>query len=314
MGEPAPAASVTPTSRFVLAWVIMLGSLVGFWCCRPWLSVKTFNYGQIVVLMLTWKVASLLCLPPSDWARFPVHRLLAYLIWIGMQPRLFLAGRAPTPNAPAPTVLGCLGNGVTGAALIWWVPLYLPAETPLTLRVWIALVGFGLLSLFARLDLWALVFRLIGFPVEKLFVCPIAATTLGEFWGQRWNRIVSGMLRDVVFLPLARRAGVWISLFVVFLYSGLYHEAVSFMAESGYGGPTAYFLLQFAGVALETVRPVRRWFHAHPWVGRLWTALVVLLPAPLLLHPAFVDQFVVPMFAEMGVPGLEAFAEPASGG
>src|SRR3954464_12328413 len=99
---PAPRDPPVPTSRYLLAWAILLVGLVGFWGCRPWLDVKTFNYGQFVVLLLTWKIASLLCLPPGDWARFPFWRRVAYLVWIGMQPRLFLVGREPNPGAPAP--------------------------------------------------------------------------------------------------------------------------------------------------------------------------------------------------------------------
>jgi hypothetical protein len=301
-----PEARERPASipRFVLAWTILLGSLVGFWSCRPWLDEQAFQYGQLAVLMVTWKVATLLCLSPGEWARFPWHRLVTYLVWIGMQPRLFLVGYQPNPGAPQPTLVGILVNGLTGAVLLWLVPRFLPASTPLAVRVWIALGGFGFLCLMARLDVWALIFRAFGIPVEKLFVCPVAATTLGEFWGQRWNRIVSGMLRDVVFMPVARRAGVRTALFVVFLYSGLYHEIVSFIAESGYGMPTAYFLLQFLGVAIENVRAVRRWLRRRPWVGRLWTMSVVILPCGLFLHPGFIDRFVLPMFAEMRVPGF----------
>jgi hypothetical protein len=49
-----PATSTTSlqtsTRRFVLAWVVMVGGLAGFWCCRPWLGTRTFNIGQIVIL------------------------------------------------------------------------------------------------------------------------------------------------------------------------------------------------------------------------------------------------------------------------
>src|SRR5439155_9077795 len=34
----------TPMRRFVLAWAVMIGGLVGFWFCRPWLGTKAFNY------------------------------------------------------------------------------------------------------------------------------------------------------------------------------------------------------------------------------------------------------------------------------
>jgi alginate O-acetyltransferase complex protein AlgI len=301
---PEPGTATTPTRRYLLAWAALLAGLVGPWCCRPWLDMKTFGWVAIIALMGTWKVATLLCLPPGDWARFPWYRLVAYCVWFGMQPRLFLVGYEPDADAPRPTLRSLLLNAATGEVLLWLVPRVLPASTPLTVRVWIGLVGFGFIGLMARFDFYALVFRVLGIPVEKLFVCPVAATTLGEFWGQRWNRIVSEMFRDVVFRPAARRAGARLALFVVFLYSGLYHEITSFVAGSGYGGPTAYFLLQFLGVALENIRPVRRWLRSRPWVGRAWTLGVVVLPCGLLLHPGFVDRVVVPMLEEMRVPGL----------
>src|SRR5262249_54561721 len=153
----------------------------------------------------------------------------------------FLKGQLTAADAPLPSVSGILLNGLAGVALLWLVPHLLPAVTPATIRFWIALVGFCFLSLFARLDIVALIFRAMGFAVEKVMDCPIAATSLGDFWGRRWNRIVSGMLREVVFFPMARWAGSRVALFAVFLYSGLYHEGVSFMAGSGYGGPSLYF-------------------------------------------------------------------------
>ncbi len=235
---PTPRRSA-PTRRFVLAWALMFGGLVGFWCCRPWLGTRAFNYGQFVVFLVTWKIASLLCLPPGAWARLTPLRLLAYCFWSGMQPKQFLEGQATAADAPVPSVSGILLNALTGAALLWLVPRLLPAATPRTVRFWIALVGLGFLTLFARLDFGALIFRAMGFPVEKVMDCPIAATTLGDFWGRRWNRIVSGMLREVIFFPVARWAGARVALLAVFLYSGLYHEVISFMAGSGYGGPTA---------------------------------------------------------------------------
>src|SRR5262249_2854902 len=159
-----------------------------------------------------------------------------YCFWIGMQPRQFLVGYQPPAGTPVPTVRVLLQNALAGAALLWLVPYALPASTPLTVRCWIGLTGLGLLSLFARLDLAPLTSRLLTSPVDKQWANPLAATPLGEFWGQRWNRVVSGLLRDVVFFPIARRAGARFALFVVFAYSGLYHEFVSFLTGSGYGG------------------------------------------------------------------------------
>ncbi|MFI5456229.1 MAG: MBOAT family protein [Isosphaerales bacterium] len=294
-----------PSGRFVLAWALMIGSLVGFWCCRPWLGARAFNYGQLAVFLATWKIASLLCLPRAAWARLTPLRLLAYCFWYGMQPQQFQKGKVTAAHAPVPTVSGTMLNALAGAALLWLVPHLLPAATPLTIRFWIALVGLGFLSLFARLDVAALIFRAMGFPVEKLMDCPIAATTLGDFWGRRWNRVVSGMMREVIFFPVARRAGARVALFAVFVYTGLYHEGISFMARSGYGGPMLYFLVQYLGVAIENGRPARRLLRGHAWLGRAWTVAVVVLPVGLLLPPALVDGILVPFMVQTGVPGLE---------
>ncbi len=283
----------------------MVGGLVGFWCCRPWIGTRAFNFGQLVVLMLTWKIASLLCLAPAAWARFTPLRLLAYCCWIGMQPTQFLKGQRTAPGAPVPTVHGFLLNVLAGVALFWLVPRLLPTATPRMIRFWIALIGIGFLELVARCDLWALMFRAMGFPVEKLWDCPMAATNLGDFWGRRWNRIVPGMLREVIFLPAARRAGARIALLAVFLYSGLYHEIFSFLTRSGYGGATLYFLVQYVGVAIENTRPARRWFRGHPWLGRGWTWAVVILPVSLIMQPSLVEGYLIPMLVKAGVPGFE---------
>jgi hypothetical protein len=292
------------TGRFVLAWALIVGGLAGFWCCRPWLSTTAFNYGQLIVLLVSWKIASLLCLPADAWSKFTPLRLLAYCLCFAMQPQQFLRGRQPVRGAPVPTLFSVAVNAATGAALLWLAPRFLPAATPLMVRFWIALVGLCFLSLFARLDIYVLIFRAMGFQVEKMFACPVAATTLGEFWGNRWNRLVSGFLREVLFLPLARRSSPRIALFAVFLYSGMYHELVSFMAGSGYGGPMLYFMVQYVGVVIESVRPFRRRLQRHPWLGRVWAFLVVVLPVGLFVHPGLVDGYLLPLLVGLGVPGL----------
>jgi alginate O-acetyltransferase complex protein AlgI len=283
----------------------MVGGLAGFWCCRPWLGTSTFIIGQIVVLMASWKVASLLCLPPEAWARFTRLRLLAYCVWPGMQPTQFLKGQRTAPGAPVPTVRGFLLNLATGATLFWLVPRLLPAATPFPVRFWLGLVGLTFLGLIARFDFYALIFRAMGFAVEKLWDCPIAATSLGDFWGRRWNRLVSGALRDYIFYPLARRGGARVALLAVFVYSGFYHEFLSFMARAGYGGPFLYFMLQYLGVAAENSRAARRLLREQPWLGRVWTAAVIIIPIRLILSPALVHDYLVPLLVQAGVPGLD---------
>src|SRR5262245_49881578 len=137
-----PDVTASPR-RLALAWALMVGGLAGFWYCRPWLPPAAYNYGQLFVLLGTWKVASLLALPPAEWSRFTPLRFLAYCLFPGMQPRQFLAGREPVRGAPVPTVSGILFNIAGGATLLLLVPRVLPAWTPLAVRFWIGLVGLG---------------------------------------------------------------------------------------------------------------------------------------------------------------------------
>src|SRR5205085_9155163 len=124
---------------------------------------------------------------PGGWRQLPLPRLLAYLVWPGMQPSLFLLSRRPTSRDDVPTWNGNLINLVFAAALLWLVPRWLPVETPLLVRAWIGLIGELILVSFALFDAWVILYRAGGIGVEKLFVNPVAATSLMDFWGRRWN-------------------------------------------------------------------------------------------------------------------------------
>jgi alginate O-acetyltransferase complex protein AlgI len=171
-------------------------------------------------------------------------------------------------------------------------------------RIVSGLIGGALLVLFVRFDVAVMIFRALGFGVERFWNCPIASTSLAEFWGVRWNRIVSGWLREVIFQPLARRAGATVAMLAVFFYSGLFHETFSFIAEGGYGLPMLYFLIQGAGVWVEGRRGFRRLLLRRPWLGRTWTFAVVVGPAALMINPWVVESIVMPLLREWKVPGV----------
>jgi hypothetical protein len=282
----------------------MLGGLVGFWLLRPYLDTQVWTFFMIMVLFWSSKVATLLILPARERRALPWGRLVAYLFFPGMRPRLFLPDRVPADTDVVPTPRGFALNLLTGVFFFWVLPLLLPAETPYWLRVVLGVVGSAFVFLFALMDAAALLYRRLGVAVEKLWVCPIASRSLNEFWGTRWNRIFSGMLRETLFLPLARRVGVYAALFAVFLYSGLVHENNSVASESYYGQPTLYFLIQFAGVCAESTRPVRTLLRRYPVAGWLWTCVVVVAPVRLLFHDGIIERVIVVWFGFLGVPGF----------
>jgi hypothetical protein len=290
--------------RFLIVWAILLAGLVVGGVANNLLSRGQWFALMMFVYLCPFKIAALIALTNEERRQWTWRRLLAFFLWIGLQPRPFLRGGDPTGTEPRPTWLGFFLNVLTGAIILWGVSWLLPPGTPLLVRAWIGLIGVALLRLFGGFDLWALLFRLMGFPVEKVFVNPLAATSLRDFWGRRWNRIMSTMLRDLLFTPLARRVGVVVAAVLVFLYSGVVHEFVSVLAQSGYGRPTLYFLIQGAGFLIEGTRIGRRVLRRWPLVGRCWTALVVIGPVALVVPPVFLYDVIVPILVEARVPGL----------
>ena len=153
--HPAIAATTRPPAplhRFVLAWAVMIGGLVGFWCCRPWLGTRAFNFGQLAVLVATWKIASLLCLPPRRGRGSRLCGFWPIASGSACSRGSFSWASGPPPVPRFPRCPGSSLNAVTGAVLLWLVPRLLPAGTPWAIRFWIALVGFCFLFLFARFD------------------------------------------------------------------------------------------------------------------------------------------------------------------
>jgi hypothetical protein len=289
--------------RFLIVWAILLAAVVVGGAASNSLSLGQWLALMLFVYFGPLKVATLISLTAEERRRWTWRRLLAFVLWIGLQPRPFLRGYTPSGTDPKPTWGGFLLNLLTGIVLSCTAIWLLPSGTPLLVRAWICLIGLAFARLFAGFDLWALVFRLMGFPVEKVFVNPLAATSLGDFWGRRWNRIMSGMLRDLLFTPLARHVGVIVAAVAVFLYSGVVHEFVSVVAQSGYGRPTLYFLIQGLGFFMERTRYGRRYLVGRPIVGRCWTALVVIGPVALVVPPEFLHEVIVPVLREGGVQG-----------
>jgi hypothetical protein len=71
-------------------------------------------------------------------------------------------------------------------------------------------------------------------------------------------------------------------------------------AGGGYGGPTLFFLLQWAAILIERSRGGRKAGLSDGWRGWLFTTVVLLAPAPLLFHWPFVTGIVVPFLQALG--------------
>jgi alginate O-acetyltransferase complex protein AlgI len=125
----------------------------------------------------------------------------------------------------------------------------------------------------------------------------MAATSLAEFWGARWNTAFAVSARRFVLRPLARRCEVRLAGLLVFLLSGLIHETViSLPARGGWGGPTSYFLLQAVGAGVERTAIGARAGLGRGLRGWAWTVGWTIAPLPLLFHGPFVRNVIVPFY------------------
>jgi alginate O-acetyltransferase complex protein AlgI len=206
--------------------------------------------------------------------------------WPGMDPDRF--HRAPACAPSAREIVGGVSSIGLGVLLLWGV---VPHAGRGLGAAWIGLVAIGLVLHFGVLRLLSIYWRSRGFDAQPLFDNPLAARTLGEFWGRRWNRGFADVAGRWIYRPLVRRVGVRGAMFAVFAASGVLHDfLLSVPAGGGYGLCMLYFLIQGGGVLVE-----RRARH------RLLTVAVVLLPLPLLFHSVFMRAVMVPMLAAMEV-------------
>jgi len=170
-------------------------------------------------------------------------------------------------------------NVVLGATLFWGAARWMPGDLA---RGWAGMIGVVLLLHFGLVQC-----------VTPIMREPLRAKSVGEFWGQRWNRAFPEMMRPLVFEPVRRRAGAATATMAVFGVSGLLHELViSLPAGGGYGLPTLYFLIQGAGVLAERYVAAR--------YRRILAWVVVAGPVFWLFHPLFVKRVIVPMMEAMG--------------
>lgn len=225
-------------------------------------------------------------------------RTLAYLaLWPGMNARAFLRGAAEAGDSARWPELVVAGLKLAfGLALVAWAVACVD-RAPAPAVGWVGMVGILFTFHFGLFHVLSWGWRRAGFAAPALMHAPIAARSLAEFWGERWNTAFAELARRFILRPLGRRWGVPAAGAVVFLVSGVVHElAISLPARGGWGGPTLYFLLQMAGLAVEKSRLGRALGLGRGLRGWSWTLLCTAAPLPLLFHAPLLERVVLPFF------------------
>jgi alginate O-acetyltransferase complex protein AlgI len=249
--------------------------------------------------------------------RLTAVQLLAFAAgWFGMRPALF--ARLGSPALPGAGRLIWFGvkRLVAGAAflllasLIWTQAApWLSTDGARLLATVPGLVGLSLILHFGIFNILAGLWRLAGVDCRQLFRAPLLSTSLGEFWGRRWNLAFSEMTALAIYRPLAEVTGRRVATAAAFVCSGFLHElAISVPVLAGYGLPSLYFVLHGALVLAERgLERARCPINSVPWLGRLWVLAWLALPLPILFHPPFLRGVVWPL---LGMEGSTAGSAP----
>ncbi len=245
--------------------------------------------------VLTWSLAATYGAP--SWWQW------AYLLaWPGMNADRFLDGdRSDQIEPPSSREwANAAFNLAVGCVLFWSARFWLPQSSPILLG-WAGMVGTVLMLHFGLFHFLSCCWRCIGIDAPPLMNRPLRSTSVAEFWGRRWNMAFRDLTYQFLFRPLRSRLGATAALVVGFIISGIAHDLViSVPAGGGYGGPTAFFIIQAAAILAERSPLARSFGLGQDWRGWLFTALALLLPVRLLFHDPFVTKIAVPFMKALG--------------
>jgi hypothetical protein len=249
----------------------------------------------IGVKWLTWRRTPA---PGAPWWRHAGY----LLAWPGLDPVAFLGpGPVRPEDRPTPQEWAAASLRLAaGAALFRGARAAIGTERELLLG-WLGMTGLILMLHFGAFHLLSAAWRAAGVDARPLMLHPSRSRSPSEFWGRRWNTAFRDLTHRFLFRPIADRLGPRRAILAGFLASGLVHDLViSLPAGGGYGLPTLYFVIQGLALLAERSQAGRALGLGRGLRGRLFTLLVVGLPAFFLFHPPFVRSVIVPFMRAAG--------------
>jgi hypothetical protein len=282
-----------------IVWVVPFLDIIGGYFLitdsRPWYSMMVY----IFLLFLGMKTVTVVYRYP-DKGRLNLLQWLAFALgWPGMDPIPFEQLGKGKRIKPSTLVTSGLISFATGTILLLLFACLLKYHVLhyyiICLLSFIPLVMIFHAGLF---NIGAAAWGLVGVQLSPLMDAPWKSDSVGSFWGRRWNIAFIQMTKITLFVPLARKGKSMLALLLSFFISGIFHEvALSLPVGSGYGLPMLYFILQSVFVLIE-----RKFIHElSPIARRLWTFICLLLPFPLLLHPIFIHEIMLPFLKHLGI-------------
>ncbi|CAL5048986.1 unnamed protein product [Urochloa decumbens] len=253
------AASVRPGPRRLLALTPVLALLVAL----PF-SIPLYSARSLAAFFLVWLGEfKLLLLAFGRGPLDPALRPLPFVFTAALPVKL-RQPRSPDAavTAEKTTALPLLSSGIkvaVMASVFGLLSRYSQSMHPYAAFALFGVVIYCLLD--SLLPCLAMAGKAaMGMEMEPQFNKPYLSSSLQDFWGRRWNLMVSAVLRPAVYDPVRARHGAAAGVLASFLVSGLMHEVVvyylTFRAPTGH--VTAFFALHGACVCAER------------WCARRW--------------------------------------------
>ncbi len=284
-----------PETEPALGWLALVVLTAGVLPARSSLPPWMFMWALAIAIFFGFKWW-MYRVARASGTDFNVIRAASFLfLWPGMDARSF-AG--PGEPGPAREWVEAILRTALGVVLFWVAARRLgsvPAQG------WCGMIGLVLILHFGLFHLLSLAWRALGVNAQPLMNFPLGAGSLGDFWGNRWNHAFRQISYELVFAPYHKIIGVTGATTAIFLASGLIHDLViSYPSGGGYGLPTAYFLIQAAGLVAEKSRTGRSSGLGRGLTGRLFAIVIAASPAYWLFHPAFVARVIIPFMKAFG--------------
>lgn len=274
-----------------------LSLLPVFYCLTvPPLNLYTISLGGCTAFFLTWLGNFKLLLFSIDQGPLASNPSipLSHFIFIASLP-VKLKSRVPPSVKISKSPLNVATKLLVIALLIPFYQ-YKPTIHPkLLLAYYCCFMYLGLETILATIALLAEKF--IGIGSEPQFNEPYLSTSLQDFWGRRWNLMVSNILRPIVYEPtrhisskiIGRKMATLPALFSTFVVSGFMHEIMYYYL--GRVPPTWevtwFFILHGVLVVLEVLvkKMMKGRWSLHPVVSWAYTIAVLMVTGNWLFFP-----------------------------
>ena len=188
------------------------------------LIATTFITMKLVVLVASYAHGKP-TLSPLRWLAFTIA-------WPGMRPAVWRR-QSSQPLDVAQHVAWGLACVALGVILIYCAILLSRAYENRWAVTAIFLVGCSFVLHFGLFRLVVAGWRMLGVDCRPMFRAPFLATSLREFWGNRWNHGFTEMLQETVYRPLQRSVGRPRAGLASFAASGLLHEVAISLPVGG---------------------------------------------------------------------------------